>query len=222
MRLRIGQVRRAAIVAPHPDDEVIGAAALIQALKRRGSRVAVVVVSDGAASHAHSARWPARRLVAARRTETRRALRRLGVPMGDVAFLGLADGGLSARLPRCKRALARALAQGGPFDLIVGPTATDAHPDHRAVAAALCTVRGKARRLGYRVWPPRSGGGLRERTLRVQGGYPAKRSLIRVHRTQMGVIRDDPHGFSIARHELAAFAHPIERFVEVARCGPST
>ena len=217
MRLQIGKVRRAVIVAPHPDDEVIGAAALIRALKRQATRVAVVVVSDGAASHPPSVRWPARRLVTTRRQESLRALRRLGVTAADVTFLGLPDGALAARAPRCRRALQRILAMHAPLDLIVGPAISDAHPDHRAVAAALRHVPGKARRLHYQVWPPRRVGGRRERTVAMCGGHAAKRSLIRLHRTQMGVIDDDPNGFAIARHELAVFAHPMESFAEASR-----
>jgi hypothetical protein len=30
----------------------------------------------------------------------------------------------------------------------------------------------------------------------------------------LGAITDDPQGFSIAAHELAVFAHPVEYFVE--------
>ncbi|WP_443029636.1 PIG-L deacetylase family protein, partial [Sphingomonas sp. TX0522] len=37
------------MIAPHPDDEVIGAAGLIARLRRHGARVRVAVVTDGAA-----------------------------------------------------------------------------------------------------------------------------------------------------------------------------
>ncbi|TVV70177.1 PIG-L family deacetylase, partial [Sphingomonas solaris] len=70
MRLRLGRPCTALIVAPHPDDEVIGAAGLIRALVNRGTRVRVLVVSDGAASHTGSRLWPRRRLVAARMAES--------------------------------------------------------------------------------------------------------------------------------------------------------
>nr|WP_277998549.1 PIG-L family deacetylase [Sphingomonas liriopis] len=204
--------RRALIVAPHPDDEVIGAAGLIQLLRRRGTRVGVAIVSDGAASHPGSLRWPRPRLIAARRRESLRALRRLGIPAGDVAFLGLPDSRLSDGVPS---GTLRRLTRG--IDLIVGPAASDAHPDHQAVAAALHRLPGRARRLTYQVWPPRTAIGARARTLVVPGGTAAKRSLIRLHATQLGMIRDDPAGFAIAAHELAAFAHPIETFVELRR-----
>jgi LmbE family N-acetylglucosaminyl deacetylase len=214
MRLRIAGVRRAVIVAPHPDDEVIAGAGLIRALRRQGSDVRVIVVSDGAASHPGSTNWPRQRLVAARRTESLRALRRLAVLPDRVTFLGLPDGRLQGELARCSRALRRTLARGAA-DLLVGPAESDAHPDHQAVATALRRLPRPARRLSYQVWPPRRGNGMRERTVATNGA--SKRSLIQMHHTQLGAITDDPAGFAIAPHELAIFAHPIERFVESRR-----
>ncbi len=214
MKLRLAGVRRAIIVAPHPDDEVIGAGALIAALRRQGSAVAVIVVSDGAASHPNSVAWPSARLAAAREQESRHALRRLGVRRDAMTFLRLPDGQLSALADRCGAALHRALRRHGKVELLVGPTIADAHPDHRAVAQALRCFRFGGRRLTYQVWPPQRRSALRCRTVSLPGGAAAKRSLIRSHRSQLGAISDDPHGFAIARHELTIFAHPVERFVE--------
>lgn len=217
MRLKLGSVRHAVIVAPHPDDEVIGAAGLIQALRRRGAQVRVIVVSDGAASHPASKAWPPARLIAVRESESRHALRRLGVCSDAVTFLGLPDSGLSSDHARCRRAVHRALRRQGDMDLLVGPAVTDAHPDHQAVATALRDYQFAGRRLTYQVWPPQRRMAARGRTLAVPGGAAAKRSSIGVHRTQLGAITDDPRGFSIAPHELAVFAHPIEYFVEERR-----
>lgn len=208
MRLLPGRVRTAIVVAPHPDDEVIGAAGLIAALRRRGATVTVLVVSDGAASHPGSLRWPRRRLIAARRHESRRALRRLDVGARNLRFLDLPDGRLHSAA--CVRAIGRAVRQIGTPRLLVGPAGDDAHPDHRAVAAALSRLRPVVRRLSYRVWPARRARGAIP--LPVAGGAAWKRSLIRCYATQNGAIRDDPAGFAIARHELDAFAHPIERY----------
>ena len=209
--------RHVVVVAPHPDDEIIGAAALIVALRRQGWRVTVVIVSDGAASHPGSTRWPAARLTAARQRESRLALRRLGVAAGAVRFLGLPDSGVSGHIAVCRRALRRIVSTTGGADLLVGPAAGDAHPDHRAVAAALSRLPGRMRRLAYQVWPPRARGRGPAVDVAMPGGSAAKRSLIRLHRTQLGAIRDDPSGFAIARHELDAFSYPRERFVEVRR-----
>ncbi|EZP54972.1 MULTISPECIES: PIG-L deacetylase family protein [Sphingomonas] len=209
MRLRLAGIRRALIVAPHPDDEIIGAAGLIRRLKTIGAAVSVVIVSDGGASHPGSRRWPRARLVAERRRESRRALLMLGVSARDLRCLALPDGDLPRHVAEAVRHLRRLSARA---DLIVGPAADDAHPDHRAVAAALDRLPGRARRLSYRVWPPRRRGDVQGLTLPVPGGSAFKRLLIARHRTQLGAIRDDPAGFAIAAHELRAFAQPIERF----------
>ena len=215
MRLRLGTPRAALIVAPHADDEAIGAGKLIRALRQRGARVSVLVVTDGAASHPGSRRWPRGRLIAERRRETRRAMRRLGVPAGAIEFLGLPDGGLSREGERCRRAVIRAIAHHRRLDLLVGPSARDGHPDHRAVAAAMAAAPRGARRLTYPVWPPARRGSARLSGLPAGAAVVGKRSLIRCYRTQCGAVRDDAAGFSIARHELDAFAHPVELFREV-------
>lgn len=209
MRLRLQGWRSAVVFAPHPDDEIIGAAALIQALRQQGSHVTVVIVSDGSASHPASKRWPRNRLVGERKRESRRALHRLGVMAGDVLYLGMPDGALERHQTACRRSFAR-ICSGA--DLIVGPSPCDDHPDHRAVAAALRGIGGAMPKLTYRVWPPHPVRMARERMVAMRGGWMAKRSLIALHRTQSGRITDDPGGFAISRHELAAFAHPIEAF----------
>ncbi len=216
MTIRLTGLRHAVIVAPHPDDEIIGAAALIQALKRQRTGVTVVVVSDGGASHTASRRWPRERLIRARQRESRAALRRLGVMTADVTFLGLPDSRLPEHGSQCRRALRRIASRRG-IDLIVGPAASDSHPDHRAVATALATIPGGMRRLAYRVWPPSRRGSGNAGTIVMRGGHAAKRSLIRMHRTQMGIITDDPAGFAIARHELDAFSDPRETFMDARR-----
>lgn len=217
MRLCIAGVKRALIVAPHPDDEAIGAGGLIDALRRQGAQVAIVIVSDGAGSHPNSRSWPRHRLMQARRRESLRSMRRLRVVAANVGFLDLPDGQVHGHEAQCRRKLARIVARLD-CDLVVGPSSGDDHPDHRAVARTVARVApASARHLTYRVWPIRHRRGARPLGLAVGGGAAMKRSLIRGYRTQMGVIRDDPAGFAIAAHELAAFSHPVEHFTEERR-----
>ncbi len=204
----------ALVIAPHPDDETIGAGTLISRLVRGRITVNVVIVTDGAASHAASPLWPKSRLVAARKRESRRALLRQGVTAGRVRFLGLADGSLSGQPKSCGRAVRQVVARYRHLGLIVGPADTDAHPDHRAIARVLVGCRSPARRLSYQVWPHDQRGGRSIRTVSATSSS-VKRSLLKLYRTQLGVIHDDPCGFAIARHELNNFCHPIEQFVEV-------
>jgi LmbE family N-acetylglucosaminyl deacetylase len=136
MRLDLNGFRRAVIVAPHPDDEIIRAAGLIDALRRRGRGLG----RRGQRRCRLASRQPdmARRASDRRaRAESRHALRRLGVGSDRVTFLGLPDGGLMAEDgDPCRKRLHRALRKHRGMDLLVGPAATDAHPDHRAVATA--------------------------------------------------------------------------------------
>lgn len=215
--LRIGNPAVTLVVAPHADDETIGAYGLIRLLRLRGREVRVVVVTDGAASHPSSPGWPRARLVAERRRETRRAMRGLGVSAGKIRFLGLPDGGLG-EVSAHFRAIARAARRIAGLRLVVAPTPADAHPDHRATAVglALALLPG-VRRLSYLVW----GDKMQGRSLFLREARTMKRAAIRRYRTQMGWIADDPAGFQIAPNELRAFSRPAELFREERPCGRS-
>ncbi len=212
MKVRVGRPRSLLVVAPHPDDEAIAAHALIARLARRGVRIAILVVSDGAASHPGSARWPYGRLVRERQCETRRAMQWIGVRAGAITFLGLPDGRLSEHAAEVRCAMTQAVRRLPAPVLALSPLPTDAHPDHRVVAAG-------ARRLPgvswwrYPVWPAgQRWPGARALPLTVQERL-AKRHAIRSYRTQAGRITDDPNGFAMSRQQIAAFSRPQEVFV---------
>lgn len=210
--------RRVLVVAPHPDDEAIGAYGLMRRLGRAGARIDVLVVSDGGASHPESRQWPRVRLARERRRETQRAMRSLAIPPSRIRFLGLPDGRLEADAALLGSRLARAMSRRAVPDLVVGPVAEDAHADHRAVAQVLARLpRRGARRLGYRVWPqgstrPRHGFVLPLDDLALR----AKRRAIRSYRTQNGSITDAQAGFAITLRQLRAFTRPREQFAVLA------
>jgi LmbE family N-acetylglucosaminyl deacetylase len=210
------RLRSLLVVAPHPDDETIGAWQLISTAMRSRVRVTVIVASDGAASHPGSTRWPAARLVQARRMETRRAMRTLGITPLSIHFLNLADGALDDHPSVLRRALSKLIAHYHPA-LIVGPLSGDAHGDHRAVARALKAVpRSGERRVGYQVWPEdqrRRGRCL----VRLDGlAMAQKRRAVRGYRTQTGSITDAVAGFTLTSKHLRAFVRPVERFTVLA------
>ncbi len=209
MRLRIGTPRSLLVIAPHPDDETIGAYGLMTRLRRRGVTVWVMVVTDGGASHPSSPAWPRARLVRERQRETRRAVRRIGIAAAAVTFLGLPDGALLAASAR--RGIARAMRLAPKPALVIGPAASDDHRDHRITAAAIARLPG-IRHLTYPVWP--AGARLRgARTLALTAQQRlAKRHAIRGYRTQAGRITDDPAGFAMTRAQIAAFSRPCETF----------
>ena len=183
------------ILAPHPDDESLGAGSLIAGLVAAGGEVSVAFLTDGAGSHQDAPGWSARRVARAREGEARHALRRLGLG-GPPLHLGWADAnphrdGLDhARSVRaltawCRRRGVRAIAttwQGEP------------HCDHEAAAllAEQVARRLRCRLYDYLVW----GWTLadldtrlrRRRTIAVDvaAGRPHQRRAIACHRSQTG------------------------------------
>ena len=140
---------RVLVVAPHPDDEVLGVGGLLALLQAAGARVEIVAVTDGEASNPGGTIAPSS-LAALRQDETAAALEHLGVrPPGR--HLHLPDGGAGSLELPVVDALADAL---GPDTWLLGPWARDGHPDHEAVGRACETAaaRAGARLLAFPVW----------------------------------------------------------------------
>ena len=210
----IDKPRDVVVIAPHSDDETIAAFSLMQRWQRGGTVVRVVVVTDGAASHRNSGKWPKPRLIAERRLETLRAMRSIGIPQQRVRLLGFPDGGLDSLSATERRRLVRALRHGREPDLVVIPSAYDSHPDHRDVASA-CREAWPPRvaRLAYTVWPgsrgePRSGAAATD----IVASPFRKRRTLGLYRTQTGLIRDDPNGFHLTASQIAEKCGPFEQF----------
>jgi LmbE family N-acetylglucosaminyl deacetylase len=129
------RVGRLVIVAPHPDDETLGAGGLAYDLSIRGWSVDVVVVTDGSASHPGVAG-----LAAIRANENKCACTALGLRRRPIQ-LGFRDGHLSPDDPSLVTALVRVLAGA---DIVVAPRFDDGHADHaateRATTAAVRTM----------------------------------------------------------------------------------
>ncbi len=142
--------RRVWVIAPHPDDEVLGLGGSLALLSSLGARVTIVSVSDGEASHPTSSVWTPAALAAARRAELLDGLRALGID-ADVVRLGLPDG----RIDAYRQTLLRALVdQVGERDLLLATCVFDGHPDHEAcgeVAQIAAELTG-ATVLQYPVW----------------------------------------------------------------------
>ncbi|MET0374392.1 MAG: PIG-L family deacetylase [Rhizorhabdus sp.] len=217
MTLLLGHPKRVVIIAPHPDDETIGAWGLMRRLRRSGAAVEVIVVSDGGGSHPASRAWPKPRLIKARMRETRQAMRAIGILPGACTFLRLPDGELAARFGQLQSRLRRTLWRRRAPCLVVGPAMGDAHPDHHAVARALWRSRRRGeRRLSYHVWP--EGAGISTRSVTEHLGsaaMPAKRRAVLSYRTQTGIIRDAEAGFAMTHRHLRHFVRPRELFTVV-------
>ena len=142
-----------AIVSPHPDDEVLATAGLLQQLVRLGRRVRILSLTDGEAADPTD---PS--LGAVRHGELRASLDELGLQDVEVVRMGLPDGRL-AELPTDDLAATMERA-AGPVATWVAPLPHDGHPDHDAAgrAAAAAVERSGATLWQYAVWAWHWGG----------------------------------------------------------------
>lgn len=126
---------RAVIIAPHPDDEVLGCGGLLQGLAALGRAIQLISVTDGSASHPGSRRWPVERLSVIRPQESAQALHRLGLPLHSLKWLraGFADGQVAAREEELVGFIQRHLK---PTDAVFTTWREDGHCDHEAVGRA--------------------------------------------------------------------------------------
>ena len=148
--LRIAPPGRLVIVAPHPDDEVLGAGGLLQSMHDLGVELEVVAVTDGEGSHplAHASGVD----IASRRAlESAVALDRLRCRPVAITRLGLHDGEVASEIGRLTEVLSDLL---GPDDLCLTPWRSDGHPDHDAAGAATLAAAAATGTpvLEYLVW----------------------------------------------------------------------
>jgi LmbE family N-acetylglucosaminyl deacetylase/glycosyltransferase involved in cell wall biosynthesis len=117
---------RLLVLAPHPDDEVIGCGGLVALHLREGRKVHVVVATDGAQAGD----------AAQRESESRAALALLGDVTID--FLRFPDRNLSGQRELTDR-ISVILREWKP-DLIAVPSPLEIHPDHIALSRAFCDL----------------------------------------------------------------------------------
>jgi LmbE family N-acetylglucosaminyl deacetylase len=142
----------ALVFAPHPDDEVLGCGGVIALKARAGTRVQVVIMTDGRASH--SALISADELVRMRRAEAREAALQLGLA-SDYVFLDFEDHRLMHhRDAACDRAV-EIIDQFKPDEIYL-PHRHDDIVDHietnRIVRRAVDRIGRPVRLFEYPVW----------------------------------------------------------------------
>ena len=119
---------RLLVLAPHPDDEVIGCGGLIARHLRDGRKVRVAIVTNGAEAGD----------AAAREAESRRGLSILGEGVA-VEFYALPDRHLGERSDELLAKLRATIGAYGP-DLIAVPSPIEIHPDHLALSRSFCEL----------------------------------------------------------------------------------
>ena len=195
---------RLLILAPHPDDEVIGCGGLVAQHLREGRAVRVVVATDGA--QAGSA--------ATREQESRTALDRLGEG-AELEFLRFPDRGLGDEVAVRLREELLAFRP----DLIAVPSSIEIHPDHLALSRAFCELVQRdetlfadlavARVAFYEVGQPIRPNAIVDITAVAEAKYAA----IAEHATQLA--QRDYAGYARGLNAYRAMTMPVEtRFAE--------
>jgi len=206
---------RLLVVAPHPDDEVIGCGGLIQHVLAMDGQVTVIIMSDGAASHPGSYSYPPERLAAIRAMESYAGLSHLGVDRSQVHMLGLPDGRSEewSEFGELDELLGKA------YDIVALPSPVDNHPDHRATYAVIMArlrPTSATRVLTYIVWPmddETQPSGTRH-TLDIFEFKKRKVDALHHYRSQLGEIEDCPGGFTIDAALFERFTSGPETFYE--------
>lgn len=116
---------RLLVLAPHPDDEVIGCGGLVAHHLRDGRPVRVVVATDGAQAGAADVR----------EQESRRALDVLGAT-AELVFLNFPDRTLGHE---ASSRIREELLAFRP-DLVLVPSPIEIHPDHLALSRVFCEL----------------------------------------------------------------------------------
>ena len=189
------------VLAPHPDDETLGAGALIAHAAATGRLGGIIFLTDGTGSHPAGTA----RVGITRRSEANRAIRRLGGGGVAVDWLGWRD---AHPLPVSSPAFARAAAKVGALlrtrgiDALAVSDHSEAHCDHvaafRLAEAAIHSARRPVSLFAYHVWSVMSASARRIATPAMTPGQ--RRLALHAHRSQMSPLLGN--GFRLPREKL--------------------
>ncbi len=237
--------RSCLVLAPHPDDETLGCGGVVMHKLAAWSQVEVMIATDGAASHLDDpTRQTSRQaLIEMRERETVQACRTLGLEPGNVSFLRFPDGALAQHADTLRERLADEIASRRPDEIYVCAL-QDGHRDHVALAQAVRDLAGAGRLNGaihweYPVWsfdfrswrPPgrtnKAGyvlglAGMAD-TLRrahvssvsLRGLRDRKREALACHRSQLGLLEDEPDWPGLPERFLSFFFRDRELFFHI-------
>jgi LmbE family N-acetylglucosaminyl deacetylase len=193
------------VIAPHPDDEILGAAGIMARALASGERIGVIVLTDGARSDPATG---AHVLAAQRSAECQAGLAALLGRVPPLLMLGHGDGALDARQPALDddARLTRFLRAIDPVTVLVTDPA-DGHVDHKAAfgLAARIVACGLAQKLvvmpiSQRIDGPCDLAGFE--ALPVADHAAAKRAAIAAHHSQTKTLG----GFCLTGPVCDAFA----------------
>jgi LmbE family N-acetylglucosaminyl deacetylase len=138
------------VLAPHPDDEVMGCGGTIIKHRIKGSRILIIYLTDGREGGINIDHEVLSNL---RKEEAKAGLRIIGC--SEYLFMDYPDSRLGQYIKECSKRLATVIADFQPDSIFV-PNFLDVHPDHvataRILARALKNEGGKSFCYSYEVY----------------------------------------------------------------------
>ena len=217
---------KAVCFQPHNDDCAIAVGGVLQKMARHGWEITYVYLTDG--RHGSDA-VPPEKLIEVRRREAEEERRLLGI--GRFFELGVEDGTaekLSSVQRKWVNEQVESILADNKADLILLPSRTDMHPDHRAthdlVLAAVEKVQPRPLVVKYFVWlfPDfyRKASDVADQVLMVgvDREMPGKMAAMRAHQSQVSRGSLDSMAQVLNAYLAYAFRAPAvlgSRYVEV-------
>lgn len=196
------------VLAPHPDDETLGAGALIAHCAANDRLAGIVFLTDGTGSHPENTP----RVAATRRREARHAIRRMSVKAIHTVWMGWRDAHPN---PTDSKAFIRdacrlaALLRWHRINAIAVSDESDRHCDHvaayRLAEAASQGARRPVALFTYHVWSEAPRRARRIATPAMAIGK--RRHALRAHRSQMSPVIGE--GFRLPREMLRMTARDV-------------
>lgn len=163
------------VLAPHPDDESVGAGGTIRLLADAGAQIVVAFATNGEATI--GAPDDPEEVAARRRSEATAACRLLGA---TPRFLGHPDGHLGEAAEALAADLEALMRELSPQAVFL-PWFADGHPDHAACTQAVARARldPKVELWGFETWTPLPA----NRLVDITPAVGAKRAALAAHAT---------------------------------------
>jgi LmbE family N-acetylglucosaminyl deacetylase len=200
---------RLVVLAPHPDDETLGAGGFIAAQHHHRREIVIVAVTDGESAYGYDPD-----LGKTRESEQTNALAHLGVPAENIVRLRLPDSDVASYETQLVDQLLPFVTKDTH---LVAPWRGDFHPDHEAcgIAAEWVAHRAGARLTSYFFWTWHCGTTalLSELELHTfplnQKHLQSKYEALQCHHSQLTHPSDEP---ILPDYLLAPARRPFEVF----------
>jgi LmbE family N-acetylglucosaminyl deacetylase len=214
------------IIAPHPDDEVLGSGVAMIRARQKGQFVSTVIVTDGRAASPQSTLISPDEIAALRRGEALKANAALGIAADNVHFLNFRDNETSNHIDEIAAALRVKIEQVKP-QLIFIPHDFDKHPDHRSVVVAVeklmvsGVIRCRVFQYAVWIWPfgalrsllhPRRY--LKLRRIGTEGWIAQKRAALAAYRSQCENLTGEKNWHVLPKYFFDLFFTRYELYFE--------